>query len=150
MAAKRSYPKGTVALSVGTKRGLFLLTSKDRRTWKVEEPSLVGYRVYHAAVDMRNGTRMYAAANNDFFGSGVRYSDDFGRTWKEPEKGIAFVEGSSLSLKRRLREHLPRRPHLPHSPFSFVEKVVDLHVRHGHDSVRWFFLGVLGHDPSRV
>jgi photosystem II stability/assembly factor-like uncharacterized protein len=88
-----------VLLAVGTKRGLFVLTSKDRKTWKVEGPHLAGHRVFHAALDQRNGARLFATDNGDFFGTYVRYSDDFGRTWKEPTQGIAFPEGSGLSLK---------------------------------------------------
>jgi photosystem II stability/assembly factor-like uncharacterized protein len=99
VATRRRFPKGTVMLAVGTKRGLFLMTSRDRRTWKTEGPSLVGQRVYHATLDQRNGARLYAGANGDFFGSAVRYSDDLGQTWKDPEAGIAFPEGSGLSLK---------------------------------------------------
>ncbi len=99
MATTRKYPKGTVVLSVGTKRGLFLLTSRDRRTWKTDGPFHVGKRVYHATLDMRNGPRLYAAANGDFLGCHVHCSDNFGKTWKEPEAGIAFPEASGLSLK---------------------------------------------------
>jgi len=99
VATRRKYLKGTVVLSVGTKRGLFVLTSRDRRSWKAEGPYLVGQRVYHAALDLRNGARLFAAANGDFFGCSLRYSDDFGRTWQEPEAGIGFAEGSGLSLK---------------------------------------------------
>jgi hypothetical protein len=120
VAARRKYAKGTVLLSVGTKRGLFVLSSKDRRTWKVEEPSLIGYRVYHANLDLRNGARLYAAANNDFFGSGLRYSDDFGRTWKEPEQGIAFAGDSGLSLKN-IWIIEPGRPSEPDTVYCGVD-----------------------------
>lgn len=99
MAGKRKYPKGTVVLTVGTKRGLFLFTSRDRRTWKAEGPYLKGHRIYHAVLDVRNGARLFAADNGDFYGSYLRYSDDFGRTWREPKQGIAFASGAGLSLK---------------------------------------------------
>lgn len=99
MPARRKYPKGTVVLSVGTKRGLFLFTSRDRRAWKTVGPSLVGHRVYHAVLDQRRGPRLFAADNGDFFGSFLRYSDDFGRTWREPRQTAAFPEGSGLALK---------------------------------------------------
>jgi hypothetical protein len=98
VAARRKYPKGTVLLAVGTKRGLYVLSSKDRRSWNVDGPYLQG-RIYHAALDLRDGPRLFVADNGDFFGSHLRYSDDFGRTWKEPQQGIAFAEGEGLSLK---------------------------------------------------
>ncbi|MBI3997985.1 MAG: exo-alpha-sialidase [Armatimonadetes bacterium] len=99
MAGRRRFPTGTVLLTVGTKRGLFLLTSKDRRTWTPHGPFQAGHRVYHAALDLRGSARLFAAANGDFFASSLRYSDDFGKTWQEPERGILFPEGSGRSLK---------------------------------------------------
>jgi photosystem II stability/assembly factor-like uncharacterized protein len=88
-----------VILAVGTKRGLFLLTSRDRRAWKGEGPFLAGHRIFHAMIDRRNGARLFAADNGDFFGSYLRYSDNLGRTWKEPTRGIAFPGGGDLALK---------------------------------------------------
>ncbi len=99
MAAARKYPKGTVVLAIGTKRGLFLFTSRDRRTWKPSGLHLVGQRVYHAFLDLRRGARLFAAANSDFFGSRIRYSDDLGKTWAEPEQGVAFPQDGGRSLK---------------------------------------------------
>ncbi len=98
-----SYPlaltPGSVVLSVGTKRGLFLVTSPDRKTWTVTPTALEGNRVYNAVLDQRKGQRLFAADNNDFFGSFLRYSDDLGQTWQQPERGIAFPEGGELALK---------------------------------------------------
>lgn len=91
-------------LLVGTKRGLFLLTSTDRREWEVVPTSLGataygGGRVFYAALDQRTATpRLFAADNGDFFGSFLRYSDDFGQTWHEPEQGIKFAEESGKKL----------------------------------------------------
>ncbi len=98
MTTQRRYPAGTVALLVGTKRGLFLLTSQDRQTWRTEEPMLPGTRVFNAIFDQRNGCRLFAADNGDFFGTFLRYSDDFGQTWQNPERGIQFPEDSGSKL----------------------------------------------------
>jgi BNR/Asp-box repeat len=98
MTNARHYPSGTVALLAGTKRGLFLLTSQDRKTWTIEEPLLSGRRIFNAVFDQRNGCRLFAAENDDFFGSFVRYSDDFGQTWQEPERGIQFPAESGEKL----------------------------------------------------
>ncbi len=93
------YTPGTVVLAVGTKRGLFLLTSRDREHWDVQTTSLSGHhRVYSATFDQRNGCRLFAADNGDFFGSFLRYSDDFGETWQEPERGIQFPQDSDQKL----------------------------------------------------
>ncbi|HXR65049.1 MAG TPA: sialidase family protein, partial [Ktedonobacteraceae bacterium] len=93
------FPQGTTVLAVGTKRGLFLLSSQDRVTWNVEPASLKGRRIFHAILDQRSGQRLFAAENGDFFGSFIRYSDDFGQSWQEPEHGIQFPQNGQLTLK---------------------------------------------------
>lgn len=95
----QSYASGTVVLLAGTKRGLYRLTSTDRKTWTVEETGLKNTRVYNAVLDDRNGHRMFAADNGAFFGSFVRYSDDLGETWHEPEQGVQFPESSGMKLE---------------------------------------------------
>ncbi|TMB82786.1 MAG: exo-alpha-sialidase, partial [Chloroflexi bacterium] len=98
MTQHNAYAQGTVVVLVGTKRGLFTLTSKDREHWDIEGPALRGHRVYHAILDARNGYRLFAADNGDFFGTFLRYSDDFGETWQEPESGIQFPQDSGQKL----------------------------------------------------
>lgn len=93
-----SFDDGTVVLMVGTKRGLFLLSSKDRKSWSIEEPTLANTRIFNAKLDQRKSARMFAADNGSFFGSFLRYSDDFGGEWKEPKQGIQFAEDSGRSL----------------------------------------------------
>lgn len=95
---------GSTVLLVGTKRGLFLLSSADRERWEITPTSLGataygGGRIFFAALDQRGPTpRLFAADNGDFFGSFLRYSDDFGQTWHEPERGIQFAEDSGQKL----------------------------------------------------
>lgn len=99
MTQHQAYKPGTVVLLVGTKRGLFLLSSQDRTTWNIAEPSLKGHSIFNAMLDQRGGYRLFAADNGVFFGSFVRYSDDFGQTWHEPKRGIQFPEGGKDKLK---------------------------------------------------
>src|ERR1017187_925410 len=98
MAHHNTHKEGSVVLMVGTKRGLFLLTSPNRTDWEVRGPFLKGHRVFNATLDQRNGRRLFAADNGDFFGTFLRFSDDFGETWQEPERGIQFPEGSGEKL----------------------------------------------------
>jgi hypothetical protein len=98
MARDRTYPTGTTLLCVGTKRGLFLVSSRDRQSWAVEGPTLKGHRVFNAILDQRDGARLFATDNGDFFGTFLRYSDDFGETWQEPRQGIQFSEDSGQKL----------------------------------------------------
>ncbi len=93
------YSPGTVLLLAGTKRGLFTLTSQDRRSWTVERHTLKGAPVDNATYDHRNG-RMFATDNNVFWGAALRYSDDLGETWQEPKQGIQFPESSGEKLVR--------------------------------------------------
>lgn len=98
MSHHSRFPQGSTVLLAGTKRGLFLLSSQDRRKWSVEPVALKGRRIFYAVLDQRAGQRLFAAENGDFFGSFLRYSDDFGQTWQEPEHGIQFPQDSSLKL----------------------------------------------------
>ena len=99
MSPHNHLAQANTVLCVGTKRGLFLISSRDRVTWNIEPVSLKGKRIFHAILDQRNGQRLFAAENGDFFGSFIRYSDDFGQTWQEPERGIQFPQNGSLKLK---------------------------------------------------
>jgi len=99
MSDSTTFAPGTVLVLVGTKRGLFLLSSRDRKRWEVNATGLAGRRTYYATLDQRSGHRMFAADNGDFFGTFLRYSDDFGQTWHEPEQGIQFSEESGQKLE---------------------------------------------------
>src|SRR5438128_12564094 len=85
-----TFSPGTILVQVGTKRGLFLLTSRDRKTWEVEATALKGRRIFYATLDQRSGHRLFAAENGDFFGSFLRYSDELGFTWHVQVQGIQF------------------------------------------------------------
>lgn len=99
MSDPTTFAPGTVLVLVGTKRGLFLLSSRDRKRWEVNATGLSGRRTFYATLDQRSGHRMFAADNGDFFGTFLRYSDDFGQTWLEPEQGIQFSEESGQKLE---------------------------------------------------
>src|SRR5579863_7141005 len=98
MSSHTMYQPGTVLVSVGTKRGLFLLSSSDREKWEIRSTELSKSRVFYAVLDQREGHRLFAADNGDFFGTFLRYSDDFGETWHEPQHGIQFPESSGQKL----------------------------------------------------
>lgn len=99
MTHHHMYPTGTVIVALGTKCGLFLLASQDRVKWNIEATSLSKGRIFSAIFDQRNGCRLFAAENGDFFGSFLRYSDDFGQSWQEPRQGIQFPPQSDLKLQ---------------------------------------------------
>jgi BNR/Asp-box repeat len=113
------YPSGTNLLLAGTKRGLFILSSRDRRTWEVDQ-ALQGGRVYYGALDQRNSPRMFAADNGDFFGCFLRYSDNFGKTWQEPRQGVEFPEDSGMKLAN-IWIVQPGRDDQPHTVYVGVD-----------------------------
>ncbi len=59
-----------VVLTVGTKRGLFLLESNSRRArWKIRGPFLKGWPIYYAMIDTRGTPRLHVAASSDVYAS---------------------------------------------------------------------------------
>jgi photosystem II stability/assembly factor-like uncharacterized protein len=98
---KPAAENGDVLLLVGTVKGAFVVRSdKKRSKWKIEGPHFPGESVYAMAYDERGGRqRLLAATRSFFFGSVIRTSDDFGKTWTAPERqNIKFPEDSGLSL----------------------------------------------------
>ena len=101
---KHVKPKsGDVTLLVGTMKGAFLLRSDaQRNNWEVGGPYFPGRAIYALAYDDRNGrNRLWAAVNSSFWGSYLSGSDDFGKSWTEPEAySIKFPEDAETSVKQ--------------------------------------------------
>ncbi|MFL5933256.1 MAG: exo-alpha-sialidase [Gaiellaceae bacterium] len=88
-----------VAVLVGTRKGLFVLTSDEtRRDWKLEGPHLTGFEVFHATRDPRDGT-VHAATNNWVYGATAHRSSDLGETWERAEQ-IGLPEESGLTWEK--------------------------------------------------
>ncbi len=93
---------GDVLLLLGTMKGAFLARSRsDRRRWDVAGPYFHGHAVYSLAYDSRNSRhRLWASTGSPLWGTYLRSSDDFGKTWTNPlEANIKFPPESGLSLK---------------------------------------------------
>jgi serine/threonine protein kinase len=93
---------GDVLLLLGTTKGAFLARSRpDRKHWEVAGPYFHGHAVYSLAYDSRNGRhRLWASTGSQLWGTYLRSSDDFGKTWTNPlEAHIKFPPESGLSLK---------------------------------------------------
>ena len=89
--------KGTNVVMVGTKKGLFVFHTKDRRTWKSEGPYFEGLPIYHATSD---GKTLYAAVTNEHWGPSVQRSTTWGETWKKPNGSPRYAKNSGLSVER--------------------------------------------------
>jgi serine/threonine protein kinase len=93
--------KGDFLLLVGTTKGAFLVRSNTQRTrWEVGGPYFHGHAVYAMAYDDRGGQHRIWASTSSYWGTMLRSSDDFGKSWTNPaEAPIRFPADSGVSLK---------------------------------------------------
>src|SRR6267154_81083 len=88
---------------VGTVKGAFVFRSDaTREKWEEAGPYFPGRSVYSMAYDGRHGrSRLWAAVNSSYWGSFLSSSNDFGKTWSDPETyNIKFPEDSDVALKQ--------------------------------------------------
>src|SRR5436853_7735599 len=81
-----------VLVLVGTRKGLFILESEDRSTWKQRGPFCESWPVYHAIFDPKAGT-IFVAAGSEWHGAAVWRSSDLGETWAWSGEGLKYQEG---------------------------------------------------------
>lgn len=94
---------GDVLVLVGTMKGAFILRSgQDRAAWEIGGPYFPGSAVYALAYDGRGGRhRLWAGPHSMHWGGLLRWSDDFGRNWTNPEEAnVKFPEGTGAALKQ--------------------------------------------------
>jgi len=114
---------GDTLLLVGTMKGAFIFRSDGRReNWDVAGPYFPGRSIYAMNFDGRNGRqRLWAAVNSSYWGSFLSSSNDFGKTWSDPEAyNIKFPEGSEVSLKQ-IWQIVPGHPSEPDTLYCGVE-----------------------------
>lgn len=95
--------EGNALLLVGTTKGAFLLAANPARSsWQISGPHFPGHSVYALAFDGRNGRqRLWAAVQSMHFGGVLRSSDDFGRSWTQPEEAnVKFPADAGVALKQ--------------------------------------------------
>ena len=93
--------KGDFLLLVGTTKGVFFLRSNLRRTrWELGGPYFHGQAVYALAYDGRAGQHRIWASTQGIWGTLLRSSDDFGKSWTNPEQAtVRFPGDTGVSLK---------------------------------------------------
>jgi serine/threonine protein kinase len=114
---------GDMLLLLGTNKGAFLAKSNsDRKHWEVAGPYFHGHAVYSMAYDNRSGQhRIWASTGSPIWGTYLRSSDDFGKTWTHPlETHIKFPAESGLSLKNIWKIQLGP-PQSPNTLYCGVE-----------------------------
>jgi serine/threonine protein kinase/photosystem II stability/assembly factor-like uncharacterized protein len=140
--------KGDFLLLVGTTKGAFLLQSNVQRTrWKVGGPYFHGQAVYAMAFDGRAGRHRVWASTQGIWGTVLRFSDDFGKSWTNPqEAAIRFPSDSGLSLKNIWQISLGR-PDEPEVLYCGVEPAALFETRDGGET--WSLVQGLFNHPHR-
>ena len=87
--------KGDVLLLVGTMKGAFIFRSTgSRKKWEMGGPYFPGSATYAMAYDDREGRQSM------HWGAVLRSSDDFGKTWTNPEEApVKFPQSAETALK---------------------------------------------------
>ena len=93
--------KGDFLLLVGTTKGAFILRSNTQRTrWEIGGPYFHGHNVYAVAFDGRAGQHRIWASTQSYWGTLLRSSDDFGKSWTNPQQApVRFPSDTGVSLK---------------------------------------------------
>jgi len=114
--------KGDFLLLVGTTKGAFILRSNAQRSrWEVGGPYFHGHNVYALAYDARGGQHRIWAAPSSYWGTMLRSSDDFGKSWTNPQQApVRFPSDTGLSLKNIWQIALGR-PEEPNVLYCGVE-----------------------------
>lgn len=114
---------GDLLLLVGTMKGAFILRADKRRArWEMGGPYFPGSVVYALAYDGRAGrNRLWAGPLSTHWGALLRSSDDFGRSWTNPEAApVKFPESAGEALKQ-IWQVVPGRASEPDTLYCGVE-----------------------------
>jgi len=143
-----SVKKGDFLLLVGTTKGGFLLQSNAQRArWKIGGPYFHGQAVYAMAYDGRGGKRRVWASTQGIWGTVLRSTDDFGKSWTNPqEAAIRFPSESGLSLKN-IWQITPGRSNEPDVLYCGVEPAALFESRDDGDT--WSLVQGLFNHPHR-
>src|SRR6266700_554738 len=127
--------KGDFLLLVGTTKGAFLLRSNAQRSrWELGGPYFHGHAIYGMAYDGRCGQHRIWASTQSYWGTMLRSSGDFGKSWTNPqEAAIRFPADTGLSLKNIWQISLGR-PDEPDVLYCGVEPAALFESRDGGES----------------
>src|SRR5438034_3859406 len=139
---------GDFLLLVGTTKGAFLLRSNAQRArWDVGGPYFHGHAVYAMAYDGRAGQHRIWASTQSYWGTLLRSTDDFGRSWTNPQEAtIRFPADTGLSLKN-IWQIAPGPADEPDLLYCGVEPAALFESRDGGDT--WTLVRGLFEHPHR-
>lgn len=137
--------KGDFLLLVGTTKGAFIFRTNLQRTrWEMGGPYFHGHAIYALAYDNRSGQHRIWAATSSFWGTLLRSSDDFGKSWTNPQQApIRFPLDTGMSLKN-IWQITPGRADEPDVLYCGVEPAALFETRDGGEN--WALLrGLFDH-----
>ncbi|HEV8428985.1 MAG TPA: protein kinase [Pyrinomonadaceae bacterium] len=140
--------KNDFLLLVGTTKGAFILQSNaQRKRWKVGGPYFHGQAVYAMAYDGRMDQHRIWASTESIWGTMLRSTDDFGKSWTNPqESAIRFPSDSGVSLKN-IWQITPGRNEEPNIMYCGVEPAALFESRDSGES--WSLVRGLFDHPHR-
>jgi serine/threonine protein kinase len=140
--------KGDCLLLVGTTKGAFILRSNAQRSrWEVGGPYFHGHSVYAMAYDGRLGQHRIWASAQSYWGTLLRSSDDFGKSWTNPQHApIRFPSDTGVSLKNIWQITLGR-PEEPNVLYCGVEPAALFETRNAGET--WSLVRGLFDHPHR-
>ena len=92
--------KGDTVVVAGTKKGLFLFHSRDRKKWKTRGPYHEGCEIQHAMLDPTDGKTVYAGVTSYHWGTRVVRSSNFGGRWLRGKEAPKYSKKSGLSVDK--------------------------------------------------
>ena len=89
-------------VAIGTRKGLWLARSNDRRTWALDGPHFLMREVPSIGIDTRGPQpRLLVGFRSEHWGPAIQHSDDLGKTWDEaPEGAVIFPEDTGAAVER--------------------------------------------------
>jgi serine/threonine protein kinase len=140
--------KGDFLLLVGTTKGAFILRSNaERRRWEMGGPYFHGHNVYAMAYDGRGGQHRIWASTQNYWGTLLRSSEDFGKSWTNPQHApIRFPSDTGVSLKNIWQITLGR-PEQPNVLYCGVEPAALFETRDAGET--WSLVRGLFDHPHR-
>ena len=92
--------KGDTVVTVGTRKGLFVFHSRDRKRWQKRGPYFEGVEIRHAILDPMEGKTLYAGVTSEHWGMMVSRSTNLGDRWDLGKEGPRFTKESGLTVTR--------------------------------------------------
>jgi photosystem II stability/assembly factor-like uncharacterized protein len=83
----------SLELYIATRKGVWIASTDDRRTWTLRGPRFLGQQAHHVVLDPHDRSTLLCASRQWHLGPTVFRSVDAGETWKEAATPPQFPKG---------------------------------------------------------